>query len=353
MPTMLQDLAQLVQGELHGDPHLVISDAATIANANSQDITLAENDRFIDQLAHSSAAAVVIPNTVDPPSIPCIRVSDVLAAFGVIVRHLRKPVESKNVGISPEAQISDSARISDNVNIFPGAFIGDDVEIGSRSVIHSGVRILDGTKLGEEVIIYPNAVLYENTIVHDRVVIQGGAVIGGFGFGYQTVEGRHELSAQLGYVEIESDVDIGAGTTIDRGTYDATVIGEGTKIDNQVMIAHNCRIGRHNLICSQVGIAGSVVTGDYAVFAGQVGVKDHVRIGSQTTFYAKAGVMTDVPDNEVFAGIPALPFKIQSRVLVALPRLPELRRQIRKIEHSLAQIQSQLKDKLSNEAAQL
>ena len=138
-----------------------------------------------------------------------------------------------------------------------------------------------GSQIGEEVTIFPNAVLYENTVVGPRCLIHANAVLGAYGFGYGFADGRHVLSAQLGNVVLGADVEIGAGSTIDRGTYGPTSIGEGTKIDDLVMVAHNCRIGRHNMLCSQVGIAGSTTTGDYVVMAGQVGVRDHVHIGDR------------------------------------------------------------------------
>ena len=177
----------------------------------------------------------------------------------------------------------------------PGATIGDDVEIGSGSTIHPGTRVLAGCKLAERVTLFPNVVLYENTQVGAGTIIHSGAVIGSHGFGYRQDAGRHEPSAQLGHVEIGAGVEIGACTTIDRGTYGPTKIGDGTKIDNLVMIAHNCRIGRHNMICSQVGIAGSTSTGDYVIMAGQVGVRDHVHIGTGAVLAAMAGITNDVP----------------------------------------------------------
>jgi UDP-3-O-[3-hydroxymyristoyl] glucosamine N-acyltransferase len=216
-----------------------------------------------------------------------------------------------------------------------GATIGDDVEIGAHSTIHSGARIMAGCVLGRGATVFPNAVLYENTIVGDRTVIHAGAVIGGHGFGYKLVDGRYELSAQLGYVEIGSDVEIGACTTIDRGTYSATVIGDGTKIDNQVMIAHNCRIGRHNMICSQVGIAGSTTTGDYVVMAGQVGVRDHVHIGAGAVIGAKAGVSNNVADGAHMLGSPAVPLREQKLQFALLARLPDMRDQLKKLQRQM------------------
>jgi UDP-3-O-[3-hydroxymyristoyl] glucosamine N-acyltransferase len=181
-------------------------------------------------------------------------------------------------------------------------------------------------------------VIYENTIVGPRCVIHAGAVLGAYGFGYCCESGRHQLSAQLGNVILEADVEVGAGTTIDRGTYGPTVIGEGTKIDNLVMIAHNCRIGRHNMLCAQVGIAGSTTTGDYVVMAGQAGVRDHVHVGSRAMLGAKAGVMSDVPDAARVVGIPATPEREQMVKQAVLSKLPEMRRQLKKLQQVVDQI---------------
>jgi UDP-3-O-[3-hydroxymyristoyl] glucosamine N-acyltransferase len=204
------------------------------------------------------------------------------------------------------------------------------------------VRIMPDCVIGTGVTLYPNVVLYENTKIGDRVIIHAGAIIGGFGFGYRQVDGRHQLSAQLGNVEIAADVEIGAGTTIDRGTYGPTVIGEGTKIDNLVMIAHNCRIGRHNLICSQVGIAGSSTTGDYVVMAGQVGVRDHVHIGDRAVLCSKAGVSNDVRAGEEMLGIPAAPLRQAKLQMAAVSKLPEMRRQFRIMQRQLEELRGEI-----------
>src|SRR5205814_5289138 len=161
-------------------------------------------------------------------------------------------------------------------------------------------------KMGPDSTLFPNAVLYGNTILGRQVLIHGGAVLGAYGFGYSTVDGRHKLSAQLGYVEVGDNVEIGAGTTIDRGTYGPTVIGSGTKIDNLVQIGHNCRIGRHNLICSQAGTAGSSTTGEYVVIGGQVGVADHIHVGDGALIGGKCGLMNDAQPGKRYLGAPAV-----------------------------------------------
>ena len=192
-----------------------------------------------------------------------------------------------------------------------------------------------GSRIGENVTIFPNAVLYENTIVGPRCVIHANAVLGAYGFGYGFADGRHVLSAQLGNVVLGADVEIGAGSTIDRGTYGPTTIGEGTKIDDQVMVAHNCRIGRHNMLCSQVGIAGSTTTGDYVVMAGQVGVRDHVHIGDRAVLGAMAGMTNDVPAGSRMIGIPATPEREQKIKQAALSKLPEMRRQLKQLQRTV------------------
>ena len=197
---------------------------------------------------------------------------------------------------------------------------------------------MPGCVIGDDCVIHPNVTLYENTRIQDRVRIHAGSVIGAHGLGYQQIEGRHVSSAQLGYVEIESDVDIGAAVTIDRGTYGATRIGEGTKIDNQVMIAHNCRIGRHNLICSQVGIAGSCTTGDYVVLAGQVGLKDHIHLGDHTIVGAKAGVMDDCEGNQVYLGAPAMPQRDQMQIFALQRKLPDMRRELKALRKRVEEL---------------
>ena len=213
-------------------------------------------------------------------------------------------------GISPAAHVSPSASFAEDVDVHPGATIGDDVTIGTGSTIHAGAHIMAGCKLGERVTIFPGAVLYESTVVGNDVILHAGAVLGTYGVGYDTVDGAHQLGAQLGHVVVEDNVEIGACTTVDRGTYGPTVIGEGTKIDNQVMVAHNCRIGRHNVICSQVGIAGSTTT-----------------------------------------GIPATPERIQLHQLAAVGKLPEMRKQLRRVERLVEQLVSDKEPPQAQDAA--
>jgi UDP-3-O-[3-hydroxymyristoyl] glucosamine N-acyltransferase len=206
------------------------------------------------------------------------------------------------------------------------------VVIGARCKVHSGAVIGRHCWLGDDVTVYPNAVLYEGTVLGNRVIVHANSVVGADGFGYRFQNGRHVKVPQLGHVEVGDDVEVGACTTIDRGTFQATRVGEGTKIDNLVQVAHNCKLGRHNLVISQVGIAGSCSTGDYVVMAGQVGVADHVHIGDRVVVGAKAGVTKDIAAGQRVLGAPATPERDQKRVLMTLERLPEMRKELRRIK---------------------
>ena len=330
--TTLQHLAELVNGELIGDPSQKVSDAATLDTATSSDISFADNPKLLDKVQSCSVGAVVVSLDFPNSNKPCIVVENPRESFSKIVRFFRPPRERQRTGISKSAVVSESAIIGEDVTIHPGAQIGDDVILARGCTVHSNVCIMAGCRIDEDATLFPNVVLYENSIVGKRVILHSGAIIGAYGFGYDTVQGRHVISEQLGYVEIEDDVEIGACTTIDRGTYGRTLIGEGTKIDNQVMIAHNCQIGKHNLICSQVGIAGSSATGDYVVMAGQVGVPDHCRIGHRAILGAKSGIMRDVPDDTTVLGIPATPERDQMTKLASIQKLPEMRKQLRRLQ---------------------
>ena len=335
MQATLAQLAALVGGQVVGNGQLVITGAATVRDAQPGQITLVDQAEKAHLLGPCSAAAVVAPTSFTPENLPVIQVEDVHRAFTAIVRYFCPPRETARGGVSPLAAVSSTAVLGANVEIHPFASIGDGVTIGDGSTIHSGVHILAGSKIGQNTTIFPNAVLYEDTEVGSRCIIHANAIVGAYGFGYGFADGRHVLSAQLGNVVLGDDVEVGAGATIDRGTYGPTTIGEGTKIDNQVMVAHNCRIGRHNMLCSQVGVAGSTTTGDYVVMAGQVGVRDHVHIGARAVLGAMAGVTNDVPDGARMIGIPATPERDQKIKQAAFSKLPEMRRQLKQLQRAV------------------
>ncbi|MBN1853151.1 MAG: UDP-3-O-(3-hydroxymyristoyl)glucosamine N-acyltransferase [Pirellulales bacterium] len=343
MTSTLGDLARLVGGTLCSlsaseDAAIRIHGANPLADAVAGQITLVDSLRSMDRLASTQAAAAIVPLHATATSIPVIAVDDPHTAFEQVVRFFRPTRPIPRTGIHPTASISPTAQLAAGVSVGPGATIGERTSIGPGTTIHAGAHIAADCLLGRNVTIYPAAVLYDGTRIGDRVIIHSCAVIGAHGFGYRQKDGRHVPCAQLGYVMVGNDVEIGANTTIDRGTYGATVVGDGTKIDNLVQIGHNCHIGRHNIICSQVGIAGSTTTGDYVIMAGQVGVRDHVTIGKGAILSAMAGIVNDVPEGAVMMGIPATPEREQKIKQAALAKLAEMRKEFKKLQSTVAQL---------------
>ncbi|MGL4424295.1 MAG: UDP-3-O-(3-hydroxymyristoyl)glucosamine N-acyltransferase [Gemmataceae bacterium] len=336
MQLTLSEVATWIGGVVDGDGTTPIAGARSITEAGATDLTFVEDDRHWNEWNQSLAAAAIMPVKLPSTLKPTIRVAEPLMAFVEVVTRLRgRQYRTSRPLIDPTAQIDPTATIGPGVMIGPFAVVGAGSTIGAGTRILSGVAIGRGCQIGTDCTIYPHVVLYDECILGHRVVIHANSVLGADGFGYRTQQGKHVKVPQLGRVEIGDDVEIGACATIDRGTFGATRVGNGTKIDNLVMVAHNCQIGRHNLFVSQVGIAGSTTTGDYVVMAGQVGVADHLHIGDRSQLGAKAGVHKDVPADSRMLGAPATPDREQMRIMMSLEKLPELRKDVKRIKQAL------------------
>jgi UDP-3-O-[3-hydroxymyristoyl] glucosamine N-acyltransferase len=325
MAIPLAALATQVGGTPNGDTTRQITGAATLELAGPNEITLVDTADKLHLLGKSKAAAAIVPAGSGPLDRPTIEVADVHAAFAATIVHFRPPRAKVRTGVSPQAAIDPTARLAGDVDVHPLAAVGADVEIGAGATIHSGARIMAGCRIGAGTEVFPNAVLYPDTVVGQRCIIHSGAVLGASGFGYKVSGDAYALSAQLGWVEVEDDVEIGANTTIDRGTYGPTVI------DNLVMIAHNCQIGATNMICSQVGVAGSTSTGSWVVMAGQCGVRDHVHIGDGAVLGARSGVSNDVAPGITVLGEPAIELRERKLQLATMTKLPEMRKDLKKL----------------------
>jgi len=326
-------IAALVSGELIGDGKAVVSGIAPLDRADASQLSILSSGRYAPMMATTKAGVVL----VDPE----FRDAAGAARARIIVKQpLEKllsllprfyPVEAQVPGVASTARIGKGATIGQRVSIGEYAIIGanaklaDAVVIGSHCVVGDGVSIGEGARLWPGVTIYPGATLGARTMVHS------GARIGCDGFGYVFRDGAHEKIPHVGRCIIGDDVEIGANTTIDRGSIDDTVIGNGTKIDNLVQIAHNVRVGEKCLIISQAGVAGSVTIGDGAVLAGQAGISGHISIGAGARIAAQAGVFGDVPAGETWSGYPARPHREALRASAALFKLAGMMRRLEKL----------------------
>lgn len=336
MTLTLEDLAKMSGGELQGDPEQEISGAASLAEATGTEVAFYSDARYGSLLRKTRAAAVFVPLDFSEAIPPArIRVANPSKAFEQVVRRFApKPIVFA-AGIHSSAIIDPSAKLGARVSIQPHAVIEALAIIGDDTFVGAGTYIGHESVIGASCVIYPNVTIRERTRIGARVIIHSGAVIGADGFGFELVENRHEKIPQLGIVQIDNDVEIGANTTIDRARFGRTWIQEGVKIDNLVQIAHNVVIGKHSIIAAQTGISGSTRIGERVTMAGQVGIVGHVTIGDGSVLAAQSGVSKDVPSGEVWFGYPAAPLSEVKRQVAWVRRLGQLLDRVRAIEKKL------------------
>jgi len=331
MPFTAAEIAQCLDGEVVGDRSVVLTGLAPADQARTGHLTFAENEDYFARAEQSAAAAILVAGNFASATKTLIRVSNARVAFAKVLA-MFFPEPQPPGGVHATAVVAGSAKVDPTAFIGPQCVVGERVRIGPRTVLWGGNHVGDDCQLGEEVRLFPNVVLYPRCQIGHRVRIHAGTVVGSDGFGYVLDQGAHRKIPQIGNVIIQDDVEIGANVTIDRAALGSTVIGQGTKIDNLVQIAHNVVIGENCIIVAQVGIAGSTRVGNYVTMAGQVGVAGHLKIGNQATLAAQAGVMNDVPDGEKWLGAPARPDRQMKRIFIALERLPDLLRRVKDLE---------------------
>lgn len=332
MSYSVAELAELLGGTLQGDGSPTICSALPFEEATPGSITLIADKKHHDKMSQCQATAVILPRTLAAGTIPAIQVDDPMAAILRVAVLLSPAPVALQSGIDTNASIHTTVKMENGCRVGAFAVLEEGVILGNRCVIHPHAVIRAGARLGDDVEIHSHAVIYPRTTIGDRCIIHSGSVIGCDGFGYKTKNGKHEKIPQVGIVDIAADVEIGANSTVDRATFGTTRIGEGTKIDNQVMVGHNCQIGKHNILVSHVGISGSVTTGDYVVLAGKVGIADHVHIGTGAVLGASSGVHADIPAGQVYLGTPARPERETKRLALLMEKLPEMRKAIAELQ---------------------
>jgi len=339
---LLSELAAAVGGRVDGDTTRRVRGVATLEEAGPDDLSFLTNPRYRTALQSSRAGAILVGQGVAVEGRDLLIATDPYLALAEILDRMH-PAPRPAPGASPDARIDPSATIGAGVAIAAFAVVGFGARIGRRAVIGAGAAIGEGSAIGEDTVLAPRVVLYPGTVVGARCLIHAGVVLGGDGFGFATSAGTHHKVRQLGRVVVEDDVEIGANSTVDRGTLGETRIGRGTKIDNLVMVAHGAVIGPHGLLAAQVGVSGSTQIGSHVTMAGQSGAAGHLRMGDRVVVAAKAAVFSDVPEGSFVAGIPAVDHRAWKRSLALVKMLPELRSRLRALEERLAALEAQRK----------
>lgn len=324
-------IAEFVNGKVIGDGSKVVSNISCAAFAKEGDITFALNQEDLEKAGRSAASCVLIGKEVKDFPKTLLKVDDMKMAMTILYNAMLEIKPPKEGKVHDKAIISDTASLGANISLGPGAVIGENTVIGDNAVIGANVVIGDNCTFGKNVHIYPNVTIYQGITVGNRVIIHAGTVIGSDGFGFVPKGNKVYKVPQLCGVVIEEDVEIGANVCIDRGAFTDTIIGRGTKLDNLVQIAHNCRIGRNVLIAGQSGIAGSTVIGDNSMMGGNVGISDHADIGKNVKIAAKSAVMGKVKDDAVIMGYPAIDAKEYLQIHALLNVLRTKSKQLRKL----------------------
>ena len=333
-------ISDLVKGKLHGDGAVTVTAVAPLDRAGMEHVSFLGNARY-SALASETKAGVVLVSEELEDSVMNVPVRIVVPKPNEAVLAILPflyPEKERAASIHPTAVVRRGARLGKNVVVDEYAIIGDGAEIGDNVWVGSHSVIGDNVIVGASSRIFPHVTLYSGAELGERVQLHSGSRIASDGFGYVQRAGKHEKIPHIGRCIIGSDVEIGANTTIDRGSVDDTVIGPGTKIDNLVQIGHNCRIGSMCLIMAQAGIAGSVRIEDGCIVAGQAGVGGHITIGKGARIAGQAGVFGDVPAGESWSGYPARPHKESLRTTGALFKLAGMLKRIEKLleEHEKA-----------------
>lgn len=334
----VSELAALVGGQLASgaDGSAKISGAAALAEALPGEVTFFGNPKYLPKLRTSKATVALVPLAFaeDVPA-TCIRCENPTLAFSKVVEKFAPPTLQFAPGVHPTAVVAPNVKLGEGVSVQPHAVIEEGASIGAGTVVGAQSYVGHGAQIGAGCLIYPRVTVGFRCKIGSRVILHSGVVLGGDGFGFELQNGRHVKIPQIGIVQVDDDVEIGANSTVDRARFGRTWIGEGTKIDNLVQIAHNVVIGKHCILCAFVGVSGSTKIGDYVTLAGQVGTVGHVEIGDGVIVGAQAGVSKTLPAKQIYMGSPAVPAREWKEQIAQVHSLHKLRARVTALERLL------------------
>jgi UDP-3-O-[3-hydroxymyristoyl] glucosamine N-acyltransferase len=329
----LAALAERLGCDLHGDGSIEIGGLRGLEDAGPGDLTFLANPKYAGLLATTKASAIILPRDTGPVPIPSLRSTNAYLAFAHALTLFYEP-RRPAPGIHPTAVVAPSARIAEPASIGAYAVIGDDVEIEADAAIHPHVTIYPGVRIGRRFTAHSSVVIREDVRIGNDVTLHPGVVLGADGFGFAPTPHGAVKIPQTGTVVVEDDVEIGANTTVDRATLGATVIRRGAKLDNLVMVGHNCEVGAHSFLAAQVGLAGSTKIGRGVQMGGQAGAAGHLTIGDGAQVVAQSGIPSSIAPGQIVGGYPAVEVTRWRRASAALLRLPELLQRVRRLERA-------------------
>jgi len=344
MEKSLKELAELVGAEVAGDGSVLISGVAGIETARAGHITFIANPKYLGKAATTNASAIICGPEVTIAGKPLLKIANPYLAYAKIVTFFHPRPQQSGL-IDERAILGRDVRLGRNVTLHPFVVIGDGCVLEDGVTVYPHCFLGSNVFVGEQSLIYPNVTIRERCIIGKRVIIHPGTVIGSDGFGFAKDGATYYKIPQVGIVQIDDDVEIGAGNTIDRAAMGRTWLQRGVKTDNQVHIAHNVTVGEDTVLVAQVGVSGSTTIGKRVTLAGQVGVVGHITIGDDTIAGAKTGISGDVPARQVVSGYPHLPHRDWLKSSRIIARLPEMRQTIKKLEDKIALLESMLKEK--------
>jgi len=341
MEKSIQEIAAMIGGTVFGDGKTMISNIRPIDEAGINDLSFIANPKYFRLLETTRAGAILVPPGTIAPDKNLIVVDDPYTAFGKLLV-VFYPVDHGPVGIHPDAYIEEDAVVSPDATVMARAFVSSGAKIEKGAVIYPGVFIGRNALVGEDSILYANVSVYHNCIIGKRVILHSGVVIGADGFGFAAPGAGNIKIPQVGIVQIDDDVELGANTTVDRATLGKTWIQRNVKIDNLVQIAHNDIIGENSVIASQTGISGSTKIGKSVIIGGQVGIVGHISIGDRAQIMASSGIHKDIPAGMVGGGAPFLSRKEWLKVESSKIKLPEFRVKLGQLIKQVEQLEAKI-----------
>ena len=339
----LGEIAEKLGCELQGSAEIEICGVAGIEEAGEDELTFVSNPKYLGQIKSTQAGAIILSQKAPPTPVPTLVSENPYLSFARAIELFYQPPDPIP-GIHPAATVADTATLGENHSIGANAVIGEGVRLGDNAVLHPGVVIYPHAQIGNDFLAHAHSVVREYCRIGDRVILQNSAVVGsdGFGFAPQEDESYYKMS-QSGIVVLEDDVEVGAGTCIDRATVGETRIGQGTKLDNLVQIGHGSRVGRHTILAGQAGLAGSTQVGDHVMLGGQVGAAGHITIGDRAVATAQTGIARSVESGKMISGTPEMDSGLWKRNYLLMKEFPRLVDTIKRLEKEVAELRAKLK----------